>query len=103
MKFRIWAKVFRSVGMIGLITFATLFVANIAPAQNATEQSGTVRGQASDPSGAAVPNATITVNAADGTAVATATTSRDGNYEAKGVPAGTYTVNAAATGFQAYT
>jgi hypothetical protein len=103
MKFRIWAKVFRSVGIISLILFATISAANIALAQNAAGQSGTVRGQASDPSGAAVPNATVTVNAADGATVATATTGRDGGYEAKGVPAGSYTVNATATGFQAYT
>lgn len=58
--------------------------------------SGVLRGQVSDPSGAVVPNATVTVAAPDGKTV-TAVTDRQGGYEIRGLAPGSYTVSAAAT------
>ena len=59
---------------------------------------GSVRGQVTDPSGAAVAGATVVVLPADG-ASSTATTNRDGNFEVKPLAAGKYTVQVFATGF----
>ena len=65
------------------------------PAQTA---SGTLRGRITDPSGAVIPNATVTATAADGKSVTTVTNSQ-GNYEFKGLAPGDYTVTATAKGF----
>src|SRR5258708_21160675 len=59
---------------------------------------GTLRGQVTDPSGAAVANATVVLLPAEG-ASSTATTSRDGFFEVKPVVPGKYTVQVFAQGF----
>lgn len=66
-----------------------------AAAQTAT---GSLRGQVVDPSGAAVAGATVLVLPAQGATI-TATTNRDGSYEAKTLLPGKYTVQVFATGF----
>jgi len=71
--------------------------ANILKAQTAT---GTLRGQVTDPSGAAVGNATVLVSTASG--VATATTNRDGIFEVTGLAPGKYEVKVVADGFAAF-
>src|SRR5580658_1212574 len=68
------------------------------PAQNGT---GTIRGQVTDPSVAAVVGASIIATAADGTSLA-AITNRDGVFELKGVAPGKYTVEVIAKGFALY-
>jgi hypothetical protein len=70
-------------------------------ARGAQSGTGTIRGQVTDPSGAAVPDATVQVSGANGKP-STVKSGRDGMYEAKGLPAGTYTVKADAKGFQEY-
>jgi hypothetical protein len=69
------------------------------PLTNARAQipSGTVRGQVTDPSGAAIPRASITAHPASGQPV-TVQAGADGAYVLKLAP-GTYTVNAAAPNF----
>ncbi len=64
-------------------------------AQSAT---GTLRGQVTDPSGGAVPGASVVVKPASGELV-TVTTTRDGTYEAKNLAPGTYDVQVLAKGF----
>lgn len=59
---------------------------------------GSLRGQVLDPSGAAVPKATVTVTGANNV-VKTAQSDNDGNYVIAGLPAGKYTVRVSATGF----
>jgi Carboxypeptidase regulatory-like domain len=59
---------------------------------------GTLRGQVTDPSNAAVPGATVVVLAAEG-ASSTATTNRDGFFEVKLLAPGKYTVQVFAQGF----
>ncbi len=56
---------------------------------------GTLRGQVSDPSGAVVPNATVTAVGADGKSVS-AQTDRQGGYEIRNLLPGTYTVSVTA-------
>ncbi len=94
MQVRSLGKRFRFIGAAILV----LLFANHVAAQSGT---GTVHGQVTDPSGAAVPNATVQV--IDGSQHATATTTgRDGSYEVKGLAPGSYTVRANAAGFDEY-
>src|SRR5215471_9790857 len=61
-------------------------------------QTGSLRGQVLDPSGAAVSGATVLLLPEQGSTI-TATTNRDGNFEFKTLPAGKYTLEVLATGF----
>jgi len=62
-------------------------------------QEGTILGTVTDPSGAAVPNATITVLNTDTGAVRKLTANATGEYVAPDLPIGHYTVTAEAQGF----
>ena len=81
-------------------TFAQTAVQSSAPAAVQTG-TGTIRGQVTDPSAAAVVGASIIATAPDGTSLA-ATTNRDGIFELKGVAPGKYTVEVIAKGFALY-
>jgi hypothetical protein len=63
---------------------------------------GGISGTVTDPTGAVIPNATVTITTIGGNAVATARTSADGNFSVPSLPPGSYTVNVAASGFQQY-
>jgi hypothetical protein len=62
---------------------------------------GSIHGTVLDPSGLAVPNATVQVAPAAGTPL-TATTNATGAYNLNNVPAGTYTIQVNVTGFAPY-
>ncbi len=65
-------------------------------ATNAQAVTGSIEGRVTDPSGAVVPNATVTIRNSDlGTARAI-TTSHDGAFRASGLISGSYTVDAKA-------
>lgn len=64
----------------------------------AQDTSGSLHGKVSDPSGAVIPNATVTAVSPSGTK-ATATTNHQGVYEIKGLAPGSYTVTTTAKGF----
>ncbi len=66
----------------------------------AQSPSGSSRGQVTDPSGAMVPDATVTATPATGAAVS-ATTTRQGAYEIKALAPGNYTVTVEKDGRQA--
>lgn len=72
--------------------------ASLAFAQSA---SGSLRGQVTDPSGAAITNADVVMTAATGSPVTTQTNSQ-GMYEFKNLPPGKYTLNVVAQGFSLY-
>ena len=57
-------------------------------------------GTITDPSGAAVPNVTVTLTSADTNQVRTATSGADGSYRFTLLPPGVYRVRFAATGFK---
>lgn len=57
-------------------------------------------GTITDPSGAAVPNVTVTLTSADTNQVRTATSGNDGSYRFTLLPPGTYKVRFAANGFK---
>jgi hypothetical protein len=61
-------------------------------------QNGSLHGQVTDPSGAVIPGATVIATPTSG-AAGHAVTDNQGNYEIKGLAAGSYTVNAEAKGF----
>jgi carboxypeptidase family protein len=82
-------------------TFLALFLLLAAgfPARSfAQSAAGTLRGTVTDPSGGAVPGASVVVTAAGGEIV-TVTTNRDGTYEVKNLAPGTYDVQVLAKGF----
>ncbi len=82
--------------ILGLLVIAA---AGVAFAQSGTSTgTGTLRGEIKDPSGAVIAGATVLVTPASGSPVS-AVTNRQGFYEVKGLPAGTYKVEAIAKGF----
>ncbi|MGC1436962.1 MAG: carboxypeptidase regulatory-like domain-containing protein [Terriglobales bacterium] len=79
--------------------FVTLFVllmlTGSLPAQTG---SGTLRGRVTDPTGAVIPQATVTATGGSGQK-ATTVTDNQGAYELKGLSPGTYTITTFAKGF----
>src|SRR5580658_4091077 len=62
------------------------------------QNTGALRGQVTDPSGAAVPNASVTLTGPNN-AVKVAQTDNTGNYSVNGLAPGSYTVRVMAPGF----
>lgn len=62
---------------------------------------GVLRGQVADPSGAAIPGATVIMTPATGSPIVIKSDAQ-GNYEFKSVPPGKYVLTIAATGFTLY-
>ena len=81
-----------------LCAIVLLLLSIISAAASAQTSSGTLRGRITDPSGAVVPQATITATGADGKNVS-AETNHQGVYELKGLAPGAYNVTATAKGF----
>ncbi len=84
---------------------ATLAESQTAAGPTATVRasSGTLRGQVTDPSGAAIANATVIVTAAATTSTPIKTqTDGQGGYEFKGLAAGQYSLTVVAQGFALY-
>jgi hypothetical protein len=82
--------------------FALAFAVMLAmPAASQSVISGDITGVVSDPSGAVIPKATVTLKSSDTGETQTTTTNDDGSYRFSLLKPGTYTVSAAATGFQA--
>src|SRR5450755_4152328 len=90
-------KVNSYVGLL-ITLFSLLLFTNLASAQAV---SGALRGQVTDPSGAAITNATVVMTSPAGSPVTTQTDSQ-GMYEIKGLPSGKYTLNVIAEGFTVY-
>jgi hypothetical protein len=77
-----------------LVALFVLLMTGSLPAQTS---SGTLRGRVTDPTGAVIPQATVTVVGPTGRK--TAITDGQGAYELKGLSPGTYTVDTSAKGF----
>jgi hypothetical protein len=82
-----------ALGMLLALTFVTRL-----PAQTAT---GALRGTLLDPSGGAVPNATVQATSATGQ-MTTAKSNATGAYELANLPAGPYTIEVNVAGFNPY-
>ncbi|MBV9502387.1 MAG: carboxypeptidase regulatory-like domain-containing protein [Acidobacteriaceae bacterium] len=72
-----------------------------APAQSII--SGDITGSITDPSGAGIPGATVTLTNVSTNAPQRTTTNADGSYRFAFVPPGTYQVSGSASGFQSQT
>lgn len=64
--------------------------------------SGTLRGVVTDPSGAVIPQAAVSLTTPQGQSVSSTTSNREGFYELKGIAPGSYNVNATAKGFAVF-
>lgn len=84
--------------VLALVTACFLLVPSRSLAQSLT--SGDVGGTVADPSGAAIPNATVTLKGNDTGATQTTTTNSTGAYRFHLLNPGSYTVSATAQGFQ---
>jgi hypothetical protein len=87
----------RVVLLVLVLTFAIAIVPVAAAAQSAT--SGAVSGVVSDPTGAVVPNATVTLTNQGTNISQTATTDSAGRYSFPSVDPGTYSVRFSGKGF----
>ncbi len=80
--------------VVSLLAWLMIFLANASP----QVPTGSLRGQVTDPSGAAVAGVTIVVLPAEGPS-STTTTNRDGVFELKPLAPGNYIVQVFARGF----
>jgi len=90
--------VFLQLALVSLLSFL-LILPSTSWSQSLT--TGDVFGTITDPSGAAVPNATVTLKNDDTGATATTTTNSTGAYRFPLLNPGNYTVSAQTSGFQA--
>jgi Carboxypeptidase regulatory-like domain/TonB dependent receptor len=80
------------------IFVAPLLLLTLTGSLPAQTSSGTLRGRVTDPTGAVIPQATVTATGGKGQK-ATAITNNQGSYELKGLSPGSYTVETVAKGF----
>ncbi|MGH9397366.1 MAG: TonB-dependent receptor domain-containing protein [Terriglobia bacterium] len=92
---------FRVFGFRSFILGALFLPLCAASSLLAQTPSGVLRGQVTDPSGAAVTGATVSVSSAKAR-TRTAKTNQVGAYEIKGLPSGTYTVTVVAPSFSVF-
>src|ERR1051326_9127670 len=90
----------RVVSKCACIYLLVVFLGCAAWAQNVT---GSIAGTVKDPSGALVPNATVTLTDTDKNAVVrTMTTGASGEFSAPALPIGHYSLTVQAPGFQKF-
>src|SRR5436305_5819830 len=86
--------------LLCLTLIATLFVCLPKPAVAQSLTSGGVTGTVTDPSGAAVPNASVTLKNNDTGATQNTTTTSSGAYRFALLNPGSYSVSVTSQGFQ---
>jgi hypothetical protein len=91
----------RKLNSVALLSILFCLVMVMFVATPAMAQEATIVGTVTDPTGAAVPNAAITVTAVETGIVRSLNTSSDGQYVAPDLHIGRYTVKAVAAGFKA--
>src|SRR5687767_3219243 len=86
------------------IVVSLLFIAGLCVADDTAQTvSGTLRGTVSDPTGALVPNATVSVRSTETGLERTVTTNEEGLYNMPFLPIGNYTVEVSRTDFSKVT
>ncbi|HZS56985.1 MAG TPA: carboxypeptidase-like regulatory domain-containing protein [Bryobacteraceae bacterium] len=80
--------------------FLQLAIGSVALAQVSTSTTGRIRGIVTDPSGAAVPGATLVAKDTSTSAEITVTSEKDGNYTFLSLQPGTYQLTVTMSGFQ---
>jgi len=84
--------------VIGIISFAGLLV--LAPSASAQKTSGTITGTVTDPSGAVVPSATVSVVSERTGAARETVTNEQGSFSFPELEAGTYSITVNKPGFK---
>src|SRR5881396_951968 len=99
-----WEALMKAKASVALTTLAvfTLAISLWTPPASGQAVFGSNFGTVTDPSGAAVPNAKVTVTSATKATSYTATTNADGNYSVTHLIPDTYNVRAEAAGFKAF-
>ncbi len=77
-----------------------LLLAMLAVGATAQIESGIFTGTVTDPSGAAVPGANVTINNIDTNYTTTVTTNNSGSYTSQALPVGNYKITVEAAGFK---
>jgi hypothetical protein len=91
----------RSTLLAGIfLSFACLLPANSVTRAQGTGTSGEIRGAVTDPTGATVPKATVTVEDSEKGIRRAAVTDADGEYRVTGLPPSSYSVTVETSGFQ---
>lgn len=100
---KVWAHIYKPDPIriaAAVVALICLFMANAIAQTASTFDTGTITGTITDPSGAVIPNAMVTIrNTATGS-VTTEKTNNDGIFSAPGLPFGTYVVTVTASSFQ---
>jgi outer membrane receptor protein involved in Fe transport len=86
-------------GLLACAAAALLFVSSAVPAVGQTSGNGNINGRVTDSSGAAVPNASVTVLDNDTGVTRVLTTNADGSYSATFLQPGHYEVTFGGSGF----
>ncbi len=90
------------ISICGVIRFIVVVLLLLAPGLLVAQQSSAINGAVTDPSGAAIQNATVTLaNVGQGTRIS-AVTNTAGEYSIPGLEAGTYNLEVTALGFQKF-
>jgi hypothetical protein len=95
---------FRNAGATSILALATLILGSAAlptptAFAQATNTSGSIQGTITDPSGAAIPGATVTITSSGTTQTKTVTTDSAGFYNSGPLNPGSYTIAVSAAGF----
>ena len=95
------AKPRRFYGFATTVFTLAVLATTLAPGLfSQTASTGAIKGTVTDPSGAVVPNVTVTATNNDTGATRTATTGADGSYIITLLPLGTYRLKFDVTGFK---
>ncbi len=87
------------VSFVLVLLFSSLLYFGATPALSQTAGTGALTGTLTDPSGAVVPNATVTATGVDTGQVRSVTSDSDGTYKLNLLPPGNYRVRIQASGF----
>ena len=90
----------RFYGLGGRLMLLAALSSFIGYSQSTSANSGTIRGSALDPSGAAIPNATVEIQNPVSRYDKTIKTDTQGNFEFDNIPYNNYHLSARRTGFQ---
>jgi hypothetical protein len=85
-----------------LLWFAIVAFAFCLPVALLAQDTASITGTVTDPSGAAISNAQVSIQSQEHGITRTTTTNSDGNYLISAVPPGTYQLSIAAKGFKKY-
>jgi hypothetical protein len=85
-----------------ILRYLVMALLSLLPARSIAQQSSAINGAVTDPSGAAIQNASVTLtNTAQGTSIVVSTNSA-GEYSLSGLEAGTYNLEITAPGFEKF-